>query len=391
MDRNLRIVFLVTLTAVMGVASITPAFPDIAVRLKINSGRIGLLITVFTLPGILCAPFLGILADRYGRSIVLVPSLFLFALAGGACAFSRDFNVLLMLRFLQGVGAASLASLSMTLISDLLPIERFNEAMGYNSAVLSISAASYPAIGGLMAGLGWNIPFLLPLTAIPIGVMVIIFLKNPEPKNRQLLSLYLKTTLTALVRREVIFLFITILAAFTILYGSFLTYFPFLLKENFKTGTVAIGLMMSGMSVFSALVSSQLGRLSRKFREKHLLLFGFVCYAVAVISMPMMSGFFWTAIPTALFGCANGLVIPTSLGLTAKLAPPGNRAVFLAVNGMVLRMGQTLGPLVTGFFFALFGLKGAFFAGGATAVLMVMLTAALTAAGRKNHPPAAGK
>lgn len=48
---NLRIIFAVTLMAVMGAAVITPALPQVANELDVSAGRVGLLLTVFTLPG----------------------------------------------------------------------------------------------------------------------------------------------------------------------------------------------------------------------------------------------------------------------------------------------------------------------------------------------------
>lgn len=121
-NRNLTVIFLTTLIAVLGVASITPAFPSIIKHFNISPTQVTLLITIFTLPGIFLAPVVGVLADRIGRKIILIPSLFLFGIAGSACFFTKDWEVLLGLRFLQGIGAASLGSLNVTLIGDLLPV-----------------------------------------------------------------------------------------------------------------------------------------------------------------------------------------------------------------------------------------------------------------------------
>src|SRR6056297_685183 len=123
-NKNIYIIFGITLLAVMGVASITPAFPSIAEHFDINYKKIGLLITVFTLPGIFLTPVLGILADRFGRKTILAPALFLFAIAGFACSQVNSFNSLLILRFIQGIGAASLGSLNVTLIGDIFPTEQ---------------------------------------------------------------------------------------------------------------------------------------------------------------------------------------------------------------------------------------------------------------------------
>ena len=100
-DQNLYLIFSITLIGVMGVASITPAFPKMAEIFNISSQKVGYLISVFTLPGIFLTPFLGVLADRFGRKTVLVPALLLFVLQGlpvfmpkalnfcYGCAFSR--------------------------------------------------------------------------------------------------------------------------------------------------------------------------------------------------------------------------------------------------------------------------------------------------------------
>lgn len=96
-DHNLHVLFGVTLMAVLGVSSITPALPEIRDAFGVTSAQVGLLITVFTLPGIALTPVLGVLSDRHGRRKILVPALLLFGLAGGICAFARSFELLLAL------------------------------------------------------------------------------------------------------------------------------------------------------------------------------------------------------------------------------------------------------------------------------------------------------
>jgi len=135
LDPNLHVVFAVTLMAIMGVANITPAFPRIARELGVTPAQVAYLITYFTVPGVFLAPVLGVLADRIGRKRILAPSLFLFGLAGTACGFVRDFDLLLGLRFIQGVGAAALGALNVTIIGDLYSGRERTAAMGYNSSV----------------------------------------------------------------------------------------------------------------------------------------------------------------------------------------------------------------------------------------------------------------
>lgn len=375
-DTNLQIVFGVTLMAVLGVSSITPAFPKIVKELGISPQAVGSLITVFTLPGVLLTAVLGILADHFGRRKILVPALMIFALAGGACAFARDFNLLLALRFFQGVGAAGLGAMNVTIIGDLYSGKERSAAMGCNSSVLSVGTASYPAIGGALATLAWYYPFILPLAAIPVGLAVLFSLHNPEPKNVQDFRQYLRTTGQIIASRRVVGLFAISTITFIILYGSYLTYFPLFIEDSFAVSPLIIGLIMSVSSVATAVTSAQLGRLAKLSSERTLITAGCILYAVSLVTIPFVSNIWLLLIPTVVFGVAQGINIPSLMALLADLAPMEQRGALMSINGMVLRLGQTLGPLIMGAVFVVWGTGGAMYAGAGFALAMLMVVLA---------------
>ncbi len=146
-----------------------------------------------------------------------------------------------------------------------------------------------------------------------------------------------------------------------ILYGAYLTYLPFLLRRSFDASPVLIGALFSATSVATALTSFRLGRLSRRFSSRNLINAGFVLYAVTMIGLPLAPSFGTLLVPAILFGVANGISIPSILTLLTGLAPTEYRAAFMSVNAMVLRLGQTLGPLVAGAMLRLRGLSGAYY------------------------------
>jgi len=370
---NLHIIFFITLMAVMGVASITPAFPDVIRYFKISPAEVGLLITSFTLPGVLLTPLAGILADRLGRKNILVPSLFLFGIAGLACMFTRSFHVLLALRFIQGIGAASLGSLNITIIGDLFAGQQRAAAMGYNASVLSIGTASYPAIGGILAMYGWQYPFILPVLAVPVAFWVLTLLKNPEPGKQPDLKTYLKRTWKNINKRDVWGLFVMNILIFVILYGAYLSYFPLLLEKRLHANALQIGLMMSGFSVVTALTSSQLKSINRWFKPRTQLIFSFIFYLITMIFMSFASSWLILLIPVITFGLGHGMAIPGIQNLLVGFAPMKERAAFMSINSMVLRLGQTLGPLFIGVFYTLGGITIAFFAGAGVAFFMILL------------------
>jgi ACDE family multidrug resistance protein len=371
-DRNLQIVFGVTLMAVLSVSSITPAFPSIMEEFNITPGRVGLLITFFTLPGVFLSPVLGVLADRLGRKRILVPSLFLFAIAGAACAFTRDFNLLLVLRIFQGIGGASLGSINTTLIGDLYSGPRRAEAMGLNASILSIGTASYPAIGGALAVFGWNYPFLLPLLALPIGIAVLFFLHNPEPKNHQDLGEYISGTWRHLKNIKILGFFLAGIITFLLLYGTLLTYFPLLLAERFDASPFIIGLLISAMSLTTATVSSQLGRIYKLAPLGTIIAGSFALYGVAYILIPQMPVLWLILIPVALFGIAHGGNVPGLQTGVAGLAPLEHRAAFMSLNATVLRLGQTIGPPVMTLIYLQQGYAVIFYVSGAIAFVTAL-------------------
>lgn len=372
-DHNLHVIFGITLMAVLGTSSITPAFPEIRDALGISSGQVGLLITVFTLPGILLTPVAGVLSDRYGRRKVLVPSLFLFGIAGVACALATNFGLLLVLRTLQGVGAAALGAINVTMIGDLYSGQRRTEALGYNSSVLSLGTASYPAIGGALALLGWRYPFALPLVAIPVALLVLFSLRNPESHNDQDLKEYAGNIWGSVRDWRVVGLFCSTLVTFVILFGPLISYLPIFMSATYGSSSLVIGLILATASLTTALASTQEGWLTSHFSEKTLIRTSFAFYAAALILIPLVPNVWLLLVPTVLFGVAQSLNLPPVFSLLNEAAPDENRGAFISINSTILRLGQTLGPVLMSAAAIPVGLAGAYFAGAALAAAMFLV------------------
>jgi MFS family permease len=83
---------------------------------------------------------------------------------------------------------------------------------------------------------------------------------------------------------------------------------------------------------------------------------------------------------------AMGLNMPSLLSLLTGLAPLEQRAGFLAINGMVLRLGQTLGPVVMGALFAWGGLRAPFWGGAVLGLLTLFLVGATVPRNMSQQP-----
>jgi predicted MFS family arabinose efflux permease len=223
--------------------------------------------------------------------------------------------------------------------------------------------------------LGWAYPFVLPILAVPIGFVVLFALENPEPKSEQGLRRYFQQAWESIRHRQAMGLFALVLMNFAIIYGAYLTYLPFLMEYTFQASPLVIGIVMSGMSLATALTSSQLGKLARSWSQKALLQASCGFYAAALVMIPLTTNLWALGIAIILFGVAQGLSIPNLQTLLAGLAPIEHRGAFMSVNGMILRLGQTVGPPLMGTVFSVWGIDSTFYAAAAVAGAMFMLTA----------------
>lgn len=373
-DKNMQIVFAVTLMAIMGVSSIIPALPLMIKEFNISPSSVGLIFTIFTLPGIIFAPLAGIFADRLGRKKILIPSLLIFGVAGTACFFAPDYNSLLWLRFIQGVGAAAVGVINLTIIGDLFTGKERIKAMGLNAGVLSMGTAIFPAIGGVLAQMSWQAPFLLSLTALPLAWVVAFKLKNPEPSNEGDFQKYMKAALSGMKNKEVLSLFAISLLTFIILYGPIVTYLPVLLNSRFEASPLMIGLVISSASFITAIAASQMGRLAHIMSQPMMIAISAFAYAASMIMMPTTQSALWCILPVCMFGLGQGLNLPNSMSMLTAIAPMEQRAIFMSVNGMLLRVGQTIAPLMMGLIYSGFELDAVFYAGAVVAAVMFLIT-----------------
>lgn len=118
--------------------------------------------------------------DRFGRRLGFVIGLGLFAAASAACALAPSAGVLIAARTVQGVGAALIMPLALTLMNAAFPPERRGWATGIYGGVTGLAATVGPVIGGaLTQSIGWEWVFWVN---VPIGVLAIplVLARTPE-------------------------------------------------------------------------------------------------------------------------------------------------------------------------------------------------------------------
>jgi EmrB/QacA subfamily drug resistance transporter len=124
----------------------------------------------------------GSLADRYGRRLIFIIGVGLFALSSIWCGLAPNINQLIIARAVQGVGGALLVPGSLAIISASFEDERRGQAIGTWSGFTAITTAFGPVLGGwLIEHVSWRAVFFLNL---PLAVLVILISLRHVPESR---------------------------------------------------------------------------------------------------------------------------------------------------------------------------------------------------------------
>lgn len=328
---------------VMGVSLISPTLPAVRTALGLTDPQVSLLLTAFSFPGIILAPLIGILADRYGRRAVLVPCLIGYGVSGGSIVAVHAFDLILALRIVQGGTASGLVTLAVTLVGDTFEGARRNQLMGINGAAISVGTAVYPLLGGALAELSWTAPFALYLLGVPVGLLALRALPRGGEGEPRGLG-YFRDVLAAVPTRRTATVYATYTVVFIVLYGAVLTALPLVLARTYDLSSFGVGLVLTASSVATAISSTLNGRLATRLSSDRLVAIGFVAYGLGLGGVWVARSPVEVGIAILGFGTGMGLVIPSLDTITSSLADREFRGGVTSFRTSAIRIGQTAGP-----------------------------------------------
>ena len=168
---------LITLDALV----VVTALPSIHADLGGGAGNLPWIINAYALTfaaGIITASALG---DRLGRRRTYVGGLVLFSLASAACALAPNLDVLIGFRAVQGLGAAIVMPLGLTLLTSTFPADRRGAVVGIWGGVAGLGVASGPLVGGVVTeGLDWHWIFWVN---VPLGIAAVVAILRVMPET----------------------------------------------------------------------------------------------------------------------------------------------------------------------------------------------------------------
>jgi MFS transporter, ACDE family, multidrug resistance protein len=374
--RSLSLVFASSVALVMGVNFIQPALPALTQPFGISDAALGLVMTMLTAPAIFLAPVFGVVADLYGRRLLLAWGLIFYGIFGTAMAFAPTFTWLLIFRAAQGVAYSAVIPLTIVLIGDLLEGDKEIGGQGLKVFLDRVGYMFLPPLGGFLATIAWYWPFTVYGLTVPLGVAAFFWMPETKGQHHHGTKAYLGDVLRLTRHPRLLIAFSAGFLRFFLDYG-FLTYFPLFLVRTHGVSTATAGLLYIFFSVGAMITSSQAGHLAVGRDKAHLLFAAFVISGLTVTAVPFLPGTWLVGGALFFYGIANGVISPMQKSLLTQNAPTEMRGGVVSFDRLIQQVSKTTSTAIVGLLLVTANLATIFWILGILSLISVVLMAAL--------------
>ncbi|RBQ14976.1 MFS transporter [Spongiactinospora rosea] len=350
----------------LGFTLVLPALPFYAAELGATGVWFGALVSAYAVAQFVAAPVLGRLSDRYGRRSVLLMALAGSAVSMALTGMAGSLGALLACRVLAGASGGSI-SVAQAYLADAVPADRRTQAMAQMGAAIGMAFMIGPAIGGVLAPLGFAVCAYVAagLAAVNL-VAALVWL--PEPSRHRTPEEPPGASQEKSGRAPVALLAATGFLAMTAFVGMETT-LAFLGRDRYGWDATAIGLALAAAGL--ALVIVQAGPvflLARRWGDARVAAAGAVIMAACMAAVAVSATWWQCLAAVCLLAAGHGLLTPTVSSLMAVAGSPERRGARLGLGQSAEAAARVAGPAAAGLLFDV-GAALPYLAGAASAVL----------------------
>jgi MFS transporter, DHA1 family, multidrug resistance protein len=380
--RNQLVMTAVVFVVFTGFAFVLPFLPLYVRELGVHGEEevaqwAGILIGVAPLLAGLLAPVWGRLADRHGQKRMAVRALLSYVVLMVLSAFVTNVGQLFVLR--AGIGLfGGIGPLGLAMATSRAPREHTGRAVGSIQSAQILSAAVGPLAGGLMADLvGIRLTFLAAAAACAVSLVLLLAFYDEAPRQSKATSdAAARAPLSTILGLPHVAALLVVLFLVNFVGRSFTPILPLHLQTlGISPGRLAFftGALISCYSVAAALSASLLGRASRRWAPRGLLVASLLAGAMVVWPMATVRSFEAVLALAILLGLASGGALTLCYTIGGLVVDQSHRTTAFGFFSAAALFGGAISPSVAGLLVR-WDLKAIY---GVDAAIFVLLAAAL--------------
>ncbi len=379
LPREIKVLVAAAFLIAIGFGIVAPVLPQFAQSFDVSVTAAAVVVSAFAFTRLLFAPLSGWLVERTGERITYILGILIVAASSAACAFAQDYWQLLIFRGLGGIGSTMFSVAAMGLLIRLAPPRARGRVSSLYSGSFLLGNIAGPAVGGLLAGLGMQLPFLVYAGAL---VLVALLVATQLPsmalgKRRALpgaatvapvkVVLPLRDALSLPAYRAVLSSgFANGWSAF----GIRMALVPLFATAALGAGPEVAGVSLAVFAIGTGAALTFSGKLADSWGRRPMIMAGLLVNGAAMGVLGFTGNEMWFFIVSAIAGLGSGLMGPAQQATVADII--GNDrsgGKVLATFQMSGDLGAIIGPIAAGFLVDAFSYGPAFLM--ATAVAFI--------------------
>ncbi len=339
-------------------------FPIFARRLdEFGSGvqGLGLMVMSFALAQLVASPFMGALADRFGRRPLILVALGSFAMANIGFLFATSTTALIIVRALEGALAAGLFPATMGVVADIVPEKERARWVGIVMGSYGAGFIFGPVMGGVLYdGWGFAVPFIVSaIIALIAFIAAIILVPETRPgraRQREKLrrrraaamspvqkeSLWASLPKPLYIFSLLLFVDFVIIFAFAFIEPQMIFYF----YDDLGWTTIQFGVVVGVYGLAIVIGQVWFGRLSDRFGRRPIIVLGLLLNTIFYAGLVFVTWFPLMLLITIIAGMGEALVMPALSAFYLDLTPEQHRARIMGIKGSAGSLGGVAGPLL---------------------------------------------
>jgi len=339
---NFILICLSTIATFFAFHSTIPTLPIYIQQFGGGTGMAGLALGSLTLAAVLIRPVTGWALDNYGRKLIYLGGLFIFLFATIIYIWMIPVVLLIVLRFVQGIGWGILNTASTTIASDIVPANRMGEGIGFFSLTASISLAVAPGISlWIIDSFSFPVLFITCSVLTLVAMLLALPIRYPPAEKRT------ERLRFAIIEKSALQPAIVILA-FTFTYSSVLSFLPLFALEQ---GLLSSGIFFTAIALTTLITRPLSGLIvDRRGRGGYnlIMLSGILATLIAIPILSQTATAAHLIAGGIFYGIGFGFLQPTMLALCINRAEPTKRGGANATYWTGFDTGLAGGSIVWG-------------------------------------------